>query len=67
MAKNKEPEVLEFANRQIEAEEYLKSHKINELFANITSHLVFNKPGNLLEEILDVYILYDYKQILFFL
>ena len=45
MAKNKEPEVLQFTNRQIEAEEYLKNHKINELFANITSHLVFNKPG----------------------
>jgi hypothetical protein len=32
-------------DRQIEAEEYLKTHKINELFNNITSHLVFNKPG----------------------
>lgn len=32
-------------NRQIEAEEYLKKHKIHELFTNITSHLVFNKPG----------------------
>lgn len=33
-------------NRQHEAEDYLKKHKINDLFINITSHLVFNKPGN---------------------
>ena len=45
--KPKEPEVVQFANRQAEAEEYLKSHKINELLANITSHLVFHKPGML--------------------
>lgn len=32
-------------DRQAEAEQYLKTHKINELFANITSYLVFNKPG----------------------
>ncbi len=44
-AKAKEPEVIQFSNRQAEAEEYLKSHKINELFANITAHLVFHKPG----------------------
>lgn len=35
----------EFINRQNESEDYLKKHKINELFINITSHLVFNKPG----------------------
>lgn len=34
------------SNRQIEAEDYLKKHKINELFVNITSYLVFKKPGN---------------------
>ena len=32
-------------NRQVEAEDYLKKHKINELFVNITSHLVYSKPG----------------------
>lgn len=36
---------MQFANRQQEAEEYLDKHKINELFANITSHLVFKRPG----------------------
>lgn len=35
------------SNRQIEAEDYLKKHKINELFVNITSFLVFKKPGNI--------------------
>ena len=33
-------------NRQSEAQDYLEIHKINELFSNITSHLVFNKPGS---------------------
>ena len=32
-------------DRQTEAEDYLKAHKINELFGNITAHLVFSKPG----------------------
>jgi len=32
-------------NKQAEAEEYLKKHKIAELFDNITAHLVFNQPG----------------------
>lgn len=32
-------------DRHVETEDYLKNHKINELFINITSHLVFNKPG----------------------
>lgn len=48
MSKNTKPEVVQFTNRQIEAEEYIKAHKINELFAGITSHLVFNKPGRYL-------------------
>jgi hypothetical protein len=48
MSKNTKPEVIQFTNRQIEAEEYIKAHKINELFASITSHLVFNKPGRYL-------------------
>lgn len=33
------------SNRQTEAEDYLKKHKINELFVNITASLVFKKPG----------------------
>lgn len=36
---------IQFSNRQLEAEDYLEKHKINDLFANITSHLVFKKPG----------------------
>lgn len=36
----------DITNRQNEAEDYLRKHKINELFVNITSHLVFNKPGD---------------------
>lgn len=38
------------SNRQTEAEDYLKKHKINELFVNITASLVFKKPGWLLVE-----------------
>ena len=44
---------IEFSNKQKEAENYLEKHKINELFANITSHLVFNKPENAKESIIE--------------
>ncbi|CAF0774954.1 unnamed protein product [Brachionus calyciflorus] len=43
----------EIINRQAEAEEYLKKHKINDLITNITSHLVFNKPENPKESIIE--------------
>ena len=39
-------ESIKLADRQIEAEEYIQNHKIIELFTNITSHLVFKRPGN---------------------
>jgi hypothetical protein len=35
----------ETKNREDEASDYLKSHKILELLNNITAQLVFNKPG----------------------
>ncbi len=38
-------EPIKFVNRKDEAQEYLQKHKINELFANITSHLVFSQSG----------------------
>ena len=38
-------EPVKLSNRNEEAQEYLEKHKISELFANITSHLVFNQTG----------------------
>ena len=46
MAQNHKTEPFVLSNRQIDADDYIKIHKINELFANITSHLVFTRPGN---------------------
>jgi hypothetical protein len=47
MSINNKSDPFKLTNRQMEAEDYIKTHKINELFANITSHLVFNKPGRI--------------------
>ena len=35
----------ETKNREDDASEYLKNHKILELLNNLTAQLVFNKPG----------------------
>ena len=35
----------ETKNREGDASDYLKSHKILELLNNLTAQLVFNKPG----------------------
>ena len=48
MSKGNKSDPFKLTNRQLEDEDYIKTHKINELFANITSHLVFNRPGKLL-------------------
>lgn len=44
---------IQFTNRQLEAEDYLDKHKIHDLFANITSHLVFKKPDDPKESIVE--------------
>ena len=38
------------ANRENEANDYLQTHKVLELFTNLTSQLVFHKPGNLFKK-----------------
>ncbi len=48
-----ESEPIKFANRNEEAQEYLEKHKINELLANITSHLVYNQTDMPKEAIID--------------
>jgi len=48
-----ESEPIKFANRNDEAQEYLEKHKINELLANITSHLVYNQTDAPKEAIID--------------
>ena len=33
------------ANRESDAQEYLKKHKIMELFENLTAQLIYERPG----------------------
>lgn len=49
--KRKMEQANQFPSRQDEASDYLEQHKIFDLLANLTSQLVFNKPGYLSIEI----------------
>ena len=36
---------FKMANRESDAQEYLKKHKIMELFENLTAQLIYDRPG----------------------
>ena len=44
-------EPIKFEDRNDAANDYIQKHKINELFSNLTAHLVFNQTGMIIFEI----------------
>lgn len=38
------------ANKESDAQEYLKKHKIMELFENLTAQLIYERPGEYLNK-----------------
>ena len=44
------------ANKESDAQEYLKKHKIMELFENLTAQLIYDRPGKYLNKhLIDIY------------
>ena len=36
---------IKMANKESDAQDYLKNHKIMELFENLTAQLIYDRPG----------------------
>lgn len=44
------------ANKESDAQEYLKKHRIMELFENLTAQLIYERPGEYLNKhLIDIY------------
>lgn len=45
------------ANKESDAQEYLKKHKIMELFENLTAQLIYDRPGEYFDkQLVDIYV-----------
>ena len=45
------------ANKESDAQEYLKKHRIMELFENLTAQLIYDRPGEYFDkQLLDIYV-----------